>query len=68
MNIAALGNMVKQLHLHHVVRYEGDAAWPAPVWGAVPAKPYTAQQIQEIHDKLELMMPEEVSFVPVKTK
>ena len=68
MNIAALGNMVKQLHLHHVVRYEGDAAWPAPVWGAVPAKPYTPQQIQEIHDKLELMMPEEVNFVPVKTK
>ncbi|SMF45272.1 Diadenosine tetraphosphate (Ap4A) hydrolase [Alteromonadaceae bacterium Bs31] len=33
MNIAALGNIVPQLHLHHVARFEGDAAWPASVWG-----------------------------------
>lgn len=33
MNVAALGNMVPQLHLHHIVRFEGDPAWPAPVWG-----------------------------------
>lgn len=33
LNIAALGNMVPQLHLHHIVRHEGDAAWPGPVWG-----------------------------------
>ena len=30
MNQAALGNMVPQLHIHHVVRYKNDAAWPAP--------------------------------------
>ncbi|MFT7389663.1 MAG: diadenosine tetraphosphate (Ap4A) HIT family hydrolase [Candidatus Endobugula sp.] len=40
MNVAALGNMVPQLHLHHVARFEEDAAWPAPVWGAVPSKTY----------------------------
>ena len=40
LNIAALGNVVPQLHLHHVARYRTDAAWPAPVWGRVPAKPY----------------------------
>lgn len=40
MNIAALGNVVKQLHVHHVARYVNDAAWPAPVWGAVPEKAY----------------------------
>ena len=40
LNIAALGNMVPQLHLHHIVRYEGDAAWPAPVWGRHPPRPY----------------------------
>lgn len=40
LNVAALGNMVPQLHIHHVVRKVGDAAWPAPVWGKVPAKPY----------------------------
>lgn len=34
MNVAALGNMVAQLHVHVVARFEGDAAWPGPVWGA----------------------------------
>lgn len=40
LNVAALGNVVPQLHLHHVVRYENDPAWPSPVWGKVAAKPY----------------------------
>ncbi len=40
LNIAALGNVVPQLHIHHVVRYKTDPAWPAPVWGAVPAQAY----------------------------
>jgi len=40
LNIAALGNMVPQLHVHHIARYENDAAWPAPVWGRVPAIDY----------------------------
>lgn len=40
MNVAALGNMVPQLHVHIIARYEGDAAWPGPVWGKVPAKAY----------------------------
>ncbi len=63
MNVAALGNVVKQLHVHHVVRFEGDPAWPAPVWGAVAAKPYAQEQIREIHQKLQMMMPQEVNFV-----
>ncbi|ACY18575.1 histidine triad (HIT) protein [Haliangium ochraceum DSM 14365] len=40
MNVAALGNMVPQLHVHHVARFAGDDAWPAPIWGAHPAAPY----------------------------
>ena len=36
INIAALGNVVAQLHVHHVVRYRVDAVWPAPVWGKLP--------------------------------
>lgn len=40
MNIGALGNMVPQMHVHVIARFEGDAAWPAPVWGKVPARPY----------------------------
>lgn len=41
LNVAALGNMVKQLHIHHIARYTTDVAWPHPVWGKVAAKPYT---------------------------
>ena len=41
LNVAALGNVVPQLHLHHIVRYRTDPAWPAPVWGRHPARPYT---------------------------
>jgi diadenosine tetraphosphate (Ap4A) HIT family hydrolase len=40
INIAALGNMVPQLHVHVVARLAGDAAWPGPVWGAGKAAPY----------------------------
>jgi len=47
MNIAAIGNLVPQLHIHHIVRYQTDKAWPAPVWGKFSAVPYTEQQIAE---------------------
>jgi len=39
LNVAALGNVVSQLHVHIIARFRGDAAWPAPVWGRVPAIP-----------------------------
>jgi diadenosine tetraphosphate (Ap4A) HIT family hydrolase len=42
MNVAKLGNVVAQLHLHHVVRHRGDPAWPGPVWGAGQRVPYGA--------------------------
>jgi diadenosine tetraphosphate (Ap4A) HIT family hydrolase len=40
LNIGALGNIVRQLHVHVVARTEGDAAWPGPVWGFGKAEPY----------------------------
>jgi len=40
LNVAALGNMVPQLHVHIIARFRGDPAWPGPVWGKVPARPY----------------------------
>lgn len=40
LNIAALGNQVPQLHVHHIARFTHDPAWPAPVWGKVPPRPY----------------------------
>lgn len=48
MNIAAIGNLVPQLHIHHIVRYKKDIAWPAPVWGKFDAVPYTEQQLNKI--------------------
>lgn len=47
LNIAALGNMVPQLHVHHIVRFRHDRAWPKPVWGLFPATPYTERARQE---------------------
>ena len=40
LNVAALGNMTPQLHIHHVVRFAADPAWPGPIWGVVPMRPY----------------------------
>ncbi|MBN3561625.1 HIT domain-containing protein [Aliamphritea spongicola] len=56
MNVAAIGNMVPQLHVHHVVRYEDDAAWPAPVWGAVPSRQYSETELYEVQHKLEVIL------------
>lgn len=47
MNVAALGNVVAQLHIHHIARYKTDVAWPAPVWGAFPAKAYSDNELTE---------------------
>lgn len=47
LNIGALGNLVPQLHLHHVVRRGGDPAWPGPVWGHSAAVRYTAPEVTE---------------------
>jgi len=47
MNVAELGNIVPQLHIHHVARFEGDAAWPGPIWGAHPPLAYEQQQLDE---------------------
>ena len=41
INIGALGNIVRQLHVHVIARFEHDEAWPGPVWGQGPAQAYT---------------------------
>ena len=54
LNLAALGNQVPQLHVHHIVRYQTDPAWPAPVWGKVATRPYSETEIADLLSKLEL--------------
>jgi diadenosine tetraphosphate (Ap4A) HIT family hydrolase len=63
LNVAALGNVVPQLHVHHIVRYRDDAAWPAPVWGRVPARPYTPAALAALAERLTPWLPDD--FVPV---
>jgi diadenosine tetraphosphate (Ap4A) HIT family hydrolase len=45
LNLGALGNIVRQLHVHVVARVEGDAAWPGPVWGHGQAAAYDGKQL-----------------------
>jgi len=52
INIAALGNMVPQLHIHHIVRYKVDPAWPAPVWGKLEAVPYLDEEVKILRSHL----------------
>jgi diadenosine tetraphosphate (Ap4A) HIT family hydrolase len=47
LNVAALGNLVPQLHVHVIARFENDPAWPAPVWGRVAARPYSPEALVE---------------------
>lgn len=64
MNVATLGNMVPQLHVHVIVRQESDPAWPGPVWGKVPAVPYTPQELGSVRSKLERLLNGELAFEP----
>ena len=56
LNLGALGNLVPQLHLHHLARFQTDAAWPAPVWGKFPPIAYSevqaAERVQAIQQAL----------------
>lgn len=52
INIGALGNMVPQLHLHHIARYQNDATWPAPVWGGVKAQHYSDNYLPKMMEQL----------------
>lgn len=53
INIAALGNVVSQLHVHHIVRFRSDQAWPAPVWGKFPAVAYAGESWREVAAKVQ---------------
>jgi diadenosine tetraphosphate (Ap4A) HIT family hydrolase len=52
INVGALGNIVRQLHIHIVARNEGDAAWPGPVWGAGTRVPYSEMQKSELIERM----------------
>ena len=56
MNIATIGNIVPQFHLHIIARHKADEAWPNPVWGLGQAKPYDKTSAEGIISKLNLWL------------
>lgn len=53
INTGALGNMVRQLHVHVVARSEGDANWPGPVWGHGLREPYSREALHRFAETLK---------------
>lgn len=62
MNVATLGNVVSQLHMHVIVRRREDAAWPAPVWGKVPALAYADAEIEAIRQCVREVLAGDFTF------
>ena len=56
LNIAALGNQVAQLHVHHIARFHADDAWPGPVWGVGSAVPYSDAALDALMDELRSVL------------
>jgi len=63
VNIAALGNMVPQLHIHHVARFKSDACWPKPIWGQVAAVERTEKATAQLIDIIQTTL--QAEFVKV---
>ncbi|MEW6999418.1 HIT domain-containing protein [Colwelliaceae bacterium BS250] len=61
MNVAALGNVTPQLHIHHIVRFSHDPVWPKPIWGQLPLKPYSDNEVASIKAKLLPMLQQVIS-------
>lgn len=66
INVAAIGNVVPQLHWHVIARYCDDASWPAPVWGRFTPEPYGHDQCLGLVERLKLQ--ELPGFLPAEPK
>jgi diadenosine tetraphosphate (Ap4A) HIT family hydrolase len=53
LNVAALGNVVAQLHVHVIARRSGDAGWPKPIWGAAPPRAHDARELDRFVDAIK---------------
>ena len=65
LNIAALGNQVAQLHVHHIARFHADDAWPGPVWGVGSAVPYSDAARDALVDELRSLLREPLALTGV---
>jgi diadenosine tetraphosphate (Ap4A) HIT family hydrolase len=64
MNVAALGNVVRQLHIHHIARFPEDAVWPQPIWGKLAAVDYTRDQLTERMSALRQVLSGDGFYLP----
>lgn len=62
LNIAALGNQVAQLHVHHIARFHADDAWPGPVWGVGSAVPYRDPAFEVLKGELRSLLQQPLSL------
>ena len=63
LNIAALGNQVAQLHVHHIARFHADDAWPGPVWGIGSAVPYRNTGLDALMEDLRSLLQQPLSLM-----
>jgi diadenosine tetraphosphate (Ap4A) HIT family hydrolase len=62
LNVAAIGNIVSQLHVHHICRYKSDIAWPSPVWGKQAMIPYQEEELNALIVKLQDLLKKQSSL------
>lgn len=63
MNVAALGNVVSQLHVHHVVRFTSDDTWPGPIWGVGQAVPYSDEALMMMKSRIVAVLATQQDFI-----
>ena len=66
LNIANLGNVVRQLHIHVIARFEDDPSFPKPVWGALPTKHYEEKTAQNLIAKIQSFLKKYVKLMVLK--
>ncbi|GAM73191.1 diadenosine tetraphosphate hydrolase [Vibrio ishigakensis] len=64
LNFGALGNMVPQLHVHHIARFKSDMAWPGPVWGNTQGEVREESAQQELLAQIKQKLGGNPSFSP----
>lgn len=64
INIASIGNLVPQLHIHHVPRFKNDFAWPNPIWGNTPNQFRTEIHQAALSLQWQTILSQDSSFVP----
>jgi diadenosine tetraphosphate (Ap4A) HIT family hydrolase len=62
LNIATIGNIVPQLHMHHICRYIVDPCWPNPVWGQLKASSYSNEMLMQTQRDIKQELADKIKF------